>query len=95
MRYDSNSLLVVCYDVFMSLFYRYDPNTIGSKGLVFIDDKILVYRRDGNTTFRPHELDLPGGAPEGKETPFETFKREVKEEFNLDISKEDLSLIHI
>lgn len=71
----------------MQELFRPDPDTIGSKGLVFIGDALLVYRRDGNTTNHPHELDLPGGAPidENKpetETPFETFRREVKEEFH-------------
>ena len=65
-----------------------DPDTTGSKGLVFIGKKLLVYRRDTNTELFPLLLDLPGGAPEGNETPFETFKREVREEFGLSISRD-------
>lgn len=69
------------------LFSR-DPLTAGSKGLVFIGEKILVYRRDGNTTQYPFCIDLPGGGPEPNETPFENFRREVLEEFGLDVKPE-------
>ncbi len=75
----------------MKEFFSPDPNTIGSKGLVYIGDRLLVYRRDGNTTSHAHELDLPGGGPEDTDkTPFETFRREVKEEFDLDIEPGDI-----
>ena len=72
-----------------------DPNTFnkekdftGTKGIVFIGDKIVVTRRDGNTNRHPFKIDLLGGGREGVESPFETFKREVKEEANLIIKKE-------
>jgi 8-oxo-dGTP diphosphatase len=74
----------------MDDFFKVDPLTIGSKGLVLIGDKTLVYRRDENTTLFPLFLDLPGGAPEPNETPFDTFKREVKEEFGLNIERQDI-----
>jgi len=74
----------------MNGLFDYDPKTDGSKGLVFIGNKILVYRRDHNTQLFPGYLDLPGGGPEADETPFENFKREVKEEFNLEIEPEDI-----
>ncbi|MEK7152571.1 MAG: NUDIX domain-containing protein [Patescibacteria group bacterium] len=74
----------------MDEFFKYDPLTAGSKGLVFIGDKILVYRRDNKTGNHPNELDLPGGGPEENETPFETFQREVKEEFQLDLLPNDI-----
>lgn len=77
----------------MDDFFKYDAATAGSKGLVFIGDKVLVYRRDGQTTIHPLEIDLPGGGPEGRETPFETFKREVKEEFGLEIHEEDIKYV--
>jgi 8-oxo-dGTP diphosphatase len=60
----------------------------GSKGIVFVGDRIVVTRRDGNTDRHPFKLDLLGGGREGEESPFETFKREVKEEVNLVIEKE-------
>jgi 8-oxo-dGTP diphosphatase len=62
----------------------------GTKGLVFLGDKIITYRRDNKTTYLPLRIDLPGGARENGESPFDTFRREVKEEFGLDITKEDL-----
>lgn len=57
----------------------------GAKGLVFIEDKILVYRRDFKTDSFPGYIDLPGGKSEKGETPFETFRRETKEEFGIHI----------
>lgn len=68
----------------------YDPETVGSKGLVFIGDKVLVYRRDSNTKNYPTYIDLPGGGPEPDETPFENYRREIKEEFGLDIYPEQV-----
>lgn len=62
----------------------------GSKGLVFLDDLMLVYRRDYNTTNLPGYLDLPGGGREGDESPFEAFRREVKEEFGILIQKDEI-----
>lgn len=74
----------------MDDFFTYDPSTIGSKGLVFIGEDVLVYRRDGNTNNHPFQIDLPGGGPEDEETPFETFQREVKEEFGLTINQSNI-----
>ena len=71
-------------------FYRADPDDIGVKGLVFIGEKLLIYRRDNNAPKYPMMLDVPGGGKEGNETPFETFKRELKEEFGLDIILENI-----
>lgn len=72
----------------MDFFFAYDPLASGSKGLIYIGDKIIVYRRDNKTRTYPLQLDLPGGGPEINETPFETFRREVKEEFGLNITPE-------
>jgi 8-oxo-dGTP diphosphatase len=66
-------------------------NFHGAKGLVFIDNKILVYRRDGRTTSYPFFLDLPGGGREGNESPFETFQRETKEEFGVTVESKDIT----
>lgn len=74
----------------MESFFKYDPLAICAKGLVFIGEAILVYRRDDKTDKYPLCLDLPGGRREGRETPFETFQREVREEFNLKITPEDI-----
>jgi 8-oxo-dGTP diphosphatase len=74
----------------MDELFRYDPLTAGTKGLVFVGDKIIVYRRDNKTDKYPLHLDVPGGGPEANETPFETFQREVNEEFKLYITSKDI-----
>lgn len=74
----------------MSDLFAYDSKTGGSKGLVFIGDKVLVYRRDRNTKTYPGCIDLPGGGPEPDETPFENYRREVKEEFGLCVNPEHI-----
>lgn len=65
-------------------------NFHGVKGLVFIKDKIVVFRRDTKTTNFPLQVDLPGGGRENNESPFETFKREVMEEFGIYLEKDDV-----
>ncbi len=74
----------------MSDFFKGDDNFAGTKGLVFIGDKILIYRRDAKASKYPLHLDVPGGGTEPGETPFDTFKREVKEEFGLDLTAEQI-----
>lgn len=71
-----------------NVYERIDFN--GSKGFIFIGKKLLVYRRDANVTNFPLMIDLPGGGKEGDETPFETFAREAKEEFGIEIRKENI-----
>ena len=70
--------------------YNKDVIFQGVKGLIFIGDKIIVFRRDNKTRNFPLQVDLPGGGRENNESPFETFKREIMEEFGISISKEDL-----
>ncbi len=65
-------------------------NFHGAKGIVFINKKMLVYRRDNKTDSFPLYIDLPGGGRENNESPYETFKREVKEEFGFKITKKDI-----
>ncbi|MCX6793124.1 MAG: NUDIX domain-containing protein [Candidatus Falkowbacteria bacterium] len=65
-------------------------NFHGVKGLVFIGKKILVYRRDNKTSNFPLCIDLPGGGKENNESPFDTFSREVKEEFGLVVDQNDI-----
>ncbi|MEI6346236.1 MAG: NUDIX domain-containing protein [bacterium] len=69
-------------------FKKVDFN--GAKGLVFTGDKILVYRRDNKTSNSPLCIDLPGGGREGNESPFESFKREIREEFGIDVEKDEI-----
>jgi len=69
-------------------FKKIDFN--GAKGLVFLGDKILTYRRDNKTSNSPLCIDLPGGGREGDESPFDSFKREIREEFGIDIEKDEI-----
>lgn len=69
----------------MNDFYTYDKLAVGSKGHVYVGDQVIVYRRSKDAPTNAGELDLPGGGPEAHETPFETFQREVHEEFGLRI----------
>lgn len=78
----------------MKQFLEYDPLLNGAKGLVYFGDKILVYRRDSNPDMYPLYLDLPGGGKEEGETPFQTFQREVREEFGLKIEESDIVYVH-
>lgn len=72
----------------MDDYFLYDPLSAGSKGAVFVGDKVLVYRRTHDAPVNPGELDFPGGGPEGEESPFQTFQRELLEEFGLKIEPE-------
>lgn len=71
--------------------FEKDRNFHGVKGLIFIEDKILVYRRDNKTKSFPFYIDLPGGGKEEDESAFETFKRESREEFGISIEKENVT----
>ncbi len=69
-------------------FLKTDFN--GAKGIVFLGDEMLVYRRDTKTNNFPLHIDLPGGGREENESPFETFQREVKEEFGIEINSDEI-----
>ena len=77
----------------MDKFFNYDSQATAAKGLVYIGEKILVYRRDNKTTTHPLEIDLPGGGIKDMETPFQAFQREVKEEFGLYIIEENITYV--
>ncbi|KPP88987.1 MAG: 8-oxo-dGTP diphosphatase [Rhodobacteraceae bacterium HLUCCA08] len=58
----------------------------GAKAALFIGARLLVYRRDDRPDLPwPGMWDLPGGGREGDETPEQTLRREVHEEFGLDL----------
>jgi len=71
-------------------FFQKDDNFAGTKGLVFIGNKVLIYRRDAKAPKYPLHLDVPGGGAGLNETPFHTFQREVKEEFGLEIAPDQI-----
>ncbi len=77
----------------MDEFFNFDSHLNGSKGLIFIGEKLLVYRRDEKPKNYPLFLDLPGGGKEKNETPFDTFRREVKEEFGIEIAESDITYV--
>lgn len=48
----------------MNEVYKYNPVVSGAKGLIFIGEKVLVYKRDNNTIDHPLMIDIPGGTRE-------------------------------
>lgn len=52
-------------------------------GVILKDKKILVQRKNNNR----EECIFPGGKREGKETDFETLKRELQEELSVELLK--------
>ena len=63
----------------------------GCKIALICGDKILTILRDDKETIPwPNMWELPGGGREGNETPFECVAREVYEELNIQLSKEEI-----
>lgn len=75
-----------------------DPNTFsqnsidfsGAKGMIFLEKKIILIRRDTKTSSFPLMVDIPGGARDLSESPFDTFQREAFEELGIQIEKDDI-----
>ncbi len=63
---------------------------LGAKGLIFIGDKVILFQRDSKTNNFPLQVDLIGGGREEGESPWETFKRETREELGIEINEEDV-----
>jgi 8-oxo-dGTP diphosphatase len=74
----------------MQPYFLPDNMFIGAKGLVIIGTQVLVYKRSADAPTHPLQIDVPGGGREAKETPFQTFQREVQEEFGLQIDRSDV-----
>lgn len=55
-------------------------------GIILKDKKILVQRKNNGR----EECIIPGGKREGEETDFETLKRELKEELDVELIKIEL-----
>jgi 8-oxo-dGTP diphosphatase len=62
----------------------------GVKGLLRFDGSIIVLRRDIKAPTAPLQLDLPGGGREARESPYETLRREIFEEFSLTLNENDI-----
>lgn len=63
----------------------------GCKIALICEGQILTILRDDKETIPyPNMWDLPGGGREGNETPFECVAREVYEELNIQLSKDDI-----
>ena len=63
----------------------------GCKIALICEGQILTILRDDKETIPyPNMWDLPGGGREGNETPFECVAREVYEELNIQLSKDDV-----
>lgn len=55
--------------------------------------RVLLHRRDHNTTASPDTWDCFGGEIEGKETENEAFLRELYEELGLIVAENDVSTL--
>ena len=54
---------------------------------------VLLHKRDGKTKINPNAWTFFGGLKEGNETPRETFMRELNEELNIDIKKNEIKTL--
>lgn len=70
--------------------FENDQEFSGAKGLVMLGENTIVYRRSSDAPQAQNLIDLPGGGREGSESPYQTFAREVKEEFGLIIGPKDI-----
>lgn len=61
--------------------FLYNPET----------QKVLLHKRDNNTTVNPNKWAFFGGLAEGDETPIEAFIREVKEELSINIKESEIA----
>ena len=63
----------------------------GCKIALFCGDKLLTILRDDKENIPwPNMWELPGGGREGDESPFECVAREVYEELNIQLLKDDI-----
>lgn len=66
-------------------------NFHGVKIAILVDDKLIVFLRDNKPDlFNANMWDFPGGGRENNESPIECITREVDEELELKISKDDV-----
>ncbi len=62
----------------------------GAKATVFIGADLLIYQRDRGVRW-PGYWDFPGGGRERGETPSECLRREVMEEFGLEVPEDAIT----
>ena len=63
----------------------------GCKIALICEGQIMTILRDDKPTIPwPNLWELPGGGREGNETPFECVAREVYDELNIQLSKDDI-----
>lgn len=66
----------------------------GAKAAFFVDDQLLVYRRDNNSEIPfPDMWDLPGGGREDGESGAECVVRETSEEFGIKVDASALDYV--
>ena len=53
---------------------------------IFVNDGMLLIAKRKSTALLPNLWELPGGKIEPNETPEECLKRELKEEFDIDVT---------
>ena len=56
---------------------------------IFVNDGMLLIAKRKSTARLPNLWELPGGKIEPHETPEECLKRELKEEFDIDVTVEE------
>jgi 8-oxo-dGTP diphosphatase len=62
------------------------PNIIRVTAAVMVNDGMMLIAKRKPTARLPNLLERPGGKVEPKETPDECLKRELKEEFDIDVT---------
>lgn len=65
------------------------PNTIRVTAAVMVNDGMLLIAKRKPTARLPNLWELPGGKIEPNETPEECLKRELKEEFEINVTVEE------
>ena len=75
----------------MDAYLKDQLDFTGVKVALLVEKSILVVLRDNKPDIPwPNMWELPGGGREGNETPFECVAREVYEELNIQLSKDDV-----
>ncbi|MAZ56696.1 NUDIX hydrolase [bacterium] len=68
---------------------------IGSAYLFLVKDGKILLQRRFQTGFEDGKYGVPSGHMDGDETAREACAREIKEEVGVDVSPEDLEIVHV